>query len=500
VKLHTDSSADTAARSIDARAFTLGGNIVFRQGEYAPQSNTGRRLLAHELTHVVQQSRGAQRVQKQDAGSANAGSREAGSADGGTKPAEKRPPGAAGGNMAHKLLTDKGKAQIRGAFQDSSPASTAPAFKQGPLFVLHDVGDRPTGKGKTAAEKADNLEKLETARIQENKSVGGTPVGEGPSSYVTSRGTGILAHPRFYEPDRPTATEFERANDLMQKKDRETLMQSVWPLTDPAFANAMMVTYLAGFSLTKKQRSKETETALKNFDPSQSTPNNDPGKPAVRTTAAGTAAAICDAVVAAKSAAGIAVKGKEKDLETQCKKLSDLVKVRRERITGSTNLEMYREKGSDCSTDKATAQPFDPYPSAVYGAATRLYLMAALEAGQFPEITTHYFLDKSPMTKSQNRCDPRCWDLGLLYATIAAIMGHPKGTTYGVDFKPGTTWGTSTVWWFEPVCGAKPGSASGGGSAKPNAPAETPAKTPAPPTRPPKSDTPFKTRPPLTNS
>ena len=497
VKVHTDSRADTAARSIDARAFTLGGNIVFRKGEYAPESHAGRHLLAHELAHVVQQSRGFPKVQRRGSGSADSGSKDAGSVDSGSKPNEKQPPAEAAGNMAQKPLTEKDKAQIRGAFQDSGPAGQAAPFKLGPLFVLHDVGDRPTGKGKTAAEKSDSLEKLETAKIQENKSVGGTPVGEGPSSYITSRGTGILAHPRFYESDRPTATEFERANDLMEKKDRESLMQSVWPLTDPAFANAMMATYLARFPLTKKQSSKETETALRNFDPSQSIPNNDPGKPAVRTTAAGTAAAICDAVTA-KSAAGIAAKGKEPDLEAQCKKLADLVKVRRERIAGSTNLEMYREKGSDCSTDKAKAQPFDPYPSAVYGAAARLYLMAALEAGQFPEITTHYFLDKNPMTKSQNRCDPRCWDLGLLYTTIAAILGHPKGTTYGVDFKPGTSWGTSTVWWFEPVCGAKPGSASGAGPAKPNAPAEKPAKTSAPPSSPPKHDPKIKL--PLTNS
>ena len=59
VRVHTGSRADTAARQINSLAFTLGNDVVFRDGQYAPHSNDGRRLLAHELTHVVQQSAGA---------------------------------------------------------------------------------------------------------------------------------------------------------------------------------------------------------------------------------------------------------------------------------------------------------------------------------------------------------------------------------------------------------------------------------------------------------
>jgi hypothetical protein len=56
VRLHTDPAAGELARSLDARAFTLGSSIVFGPGEYAPGNAAGRHLIAHELTHVLQQA------------------------------------------------------------------------------------------------------------------------------------------------------------------------------------------------------------------------------------------------------------------------------------------------------------------------------------------------------------------------------------------------------------------------------------------------------------
>lgn len=60
VRIHTSGEADRAARLINARAYTLGTDIVFRAGEHRPETKEGRRLLAHELAHVVQQKDGAQ--------------------------------------------------------------------------------------------------------------------------------------------------------------------------------------------------------------------------------------------------------------------------------------------------------------------------------------------------------------------------------------------------------------------------------------------------------
>lgn len=58
VRVHADTRAAEAASSIDARAFTSNRGIVFGAGEYAPQTEAGRRLLSHEFAHVVQQGTG----------------------------------------------------------------------------------------------------------------------------------------------------------------------------------------------------------------------------------------------------------------------------------------------------------------------------------------------------------------------------------------------------------------------------------------------------------
>lgn len=61
VRVHTDSDADQLARSVDAQAFTVGRDVYFRAGAYAPDSQHGKRLLAHELTHTIQQGGGLAR-------------------------------------------------------------------------------------------------------------------------------------------------------------------------------------------------------------------------------------------------------------------------------------------------------------------------------------------------------------------------------------------------------------------------------------------------------
>lgn len=55
VRIHTDAEAARSAKSLRAQAYTVGGNIVFAEGKYNPETSEGKKLLAHELTHVIQQ-------------------------------------------------------------------------------------------------------------------------------------------------------------------------------------------------------------------------------------------------------------------------------------------------------------------------------------------------------------------------------------------------------------------------------------------------------------
>jgi hypothetical protein len=58
VRIHDDSAASDAARDVSAKAATVGNHIVFRSGEFNPTTPAGQHVLAHELTHVVQQRSG----------------------------------------------------------------------------------------------------------------------------------------------------------------------------------------------------------------------------------------------------------------------------------------------------------------------------------------------------------------------------------------------------------------------------------------------------------
>jgi len=77
VRVHTNPSAAACAADAKARAFTIGDDVAFASGEYRPRSKAGQALIAHELAHVVQQSRGRDRdgrdaEQRADAAAAQA--------------------------------------------------------------------------------------------------------------------------------------------------------------------------------------------------------------------------------------------------------------------------------------------------------------------------------------------------------------------------------------------------------------------------------------------
>jgi hypothetical protein len=96
VRVHTNSKAIEAAQSVNALAFTVGHNIAFDRGQYAPETLSGKRLLAHELTHVTQQHGKGKILQKFSTGGAQDDVQEreaeqvAGDIAGGDGPQQKR--------------------------------------------------------------------------------------------------------------------------------------------------------------------------------------------------------------------------------------------------------------------------------------------------------------------------------------------------------------------------------------------------------------------------
>lgn len=78
VRIHADPGASHAANAVQAQAFTFGSDIVFGSGKFAPSTPAGRKLLAHELTHVVQQGAAPAAATHSPAEAAGEGATEAG--------------------------------------------------------------------------------------------------------------------------------------------------------------------------------------------------------------------------------------------------------------------------------------------------------------------------------------------------------------------------------------------------------------------------------------
>ena len=151
VKIHTGSTADTLNRSLSARAFTSGQDVFFRSGEYNPGGSAGQELLAHELTHVVQQT-GGKRGQIQAKGTAVP----LGDSLAGHNPIvqrgkslEKRGDKHRRMEMAKKaipILKDKVGSNLKGHLFEAKPAKGGAVKKDDPSGLhAYDGGSLPSG-------------------------------------------------------------------------------------------------------------------------------------------------------------------------------------------------------------------------------------------------------------------------------------------------------------------------------------------------------------------
>src|SRR5215207_8793318 len=118
VRVHTDAWAAESARAVDALAYTVGRDVVFGAGQHAPGTVAGTRLLAHELTHVVQQGEGHAGLQRQVVAAPA------------TSPgvAEYTGPGWKSVNQLGVVRVEEASAEVRGARLRSGPATSAPVL------------------------------------------------------------------------------------------------------------------------------------------------------------------------------------------------------------------------------------------------------------------------------------------------------------------------------------------------------------------------------------
>ncbi len=138
VRIHTDSKADVACKSLGAQAFANGNNVYFAQGKYDPGSAGGRHLLAHELTHTVQQTGGGGAIQRSPDPAGGA------AAAGGQQGQEGQE-----GQDQEKEAEDKGgEPQVKGgssptpAEAGSAPAPGAPGLPGQASLAVGKAGDR----------------------------------------------------------------------------------------------------------------------------------------------------------------------------------------------------------------------------------------------------------------------------------------------------------------------------------------------------------------------
>ena len=119
VRVHTDSEADTLAKGVNAVAFTSGQDIYFRSGTFDPNTRSGLELLAHEVTHTVQQAQGKVRPGID----ADAGLEQEARATGAKLAATRAFPGRSRSALPHTSPT--GSSAAGPALQRSTPAGAA---------------------------------------------------------------------------------------------------------------------------------------------------------------------------------------------------------------------------------------------------------------------------------------------------------------------------------------------------------------------------------------
>jgi hypothetical protein len=337
-------------------------------------------------------------------------------------------------NHTGRSLTVSERDKITAYLRSRNIAPAAANSPPDPRFILHDTSII-----------------LPPERLDRERQQGRGPLGLGVNAYLPRDSSQVIARPNFYELRRPTTTEFEKASDVMVLNERERLFRQVWQATNSNARRQGLDTALVNLGLSSSEIAKEQQEAADKLSASS-------GR--IYTTGTWTIESICNSYNSGNRSA--AIEGRESSLRNACGSLTNYFNVRNSRIRSSVAAEIIQlgarsEQGNqntcDANNGNIATLPTPPYSENQYDRTLALYFRAALAAGKFPQITTHFALDTfSP----DAHCDPRCFNLTKLYQKSAAVLGHAAGSTYGIKPSYGTQLGTNNIWWNDRICHDSP--------------------------------------------
>jgi hypothetical protein len=334
-------------------------------------------------------------------------------------------------NYTNRALTagerDKIAAYLRS--RNLSPSSPVSALAD-TRFILHDTSVL-----------------MAPSTLDRERRLGRGPLGLGVNAFLPRANAAVLARPNFYEPRRPTTTEFEKASDILAKPERERLLRQVWRGTNPNAQRQALDTALANLGLSAGEIASEQKEARGKLSAAS-------GR--IYTTATWSVESICTRFNSGDRS--VANPGQEQSLSGACAPLGNYFNIRNTRVKSAVAAEIVQvgvrsERGNQntcsISNPNVATLPNPPYSDNQYSYTLAFYLRSALAAGKFPQVTTHFLLDTFD---PEGHCDPRCFNVNKLYKAIATTMGHAPGSSYGITPSYGTRTGTNNVWWDNRIC------------------------------------------------
>lgn len=366
-----------------------------------------------------------------------------------------------------RLLSERERQRIGEILGENAVETPSLAPGDPPLIVVHDTSGEMSRK-----------------TIVERQRQYRGPYGNGIAVYILRSGEGIITRTPFFTRYRPTATAYEKGLDFLSESVRNREARRVWQSLSPAARQSALAeigntlrreTGLDGAELAKRASYWLNAPSDAAFTRMKAT-SVDGGK----TTALWAIGNTCNAVLGntGTSAQLVSSTNAVQTLKEACLKLNPILQANRDRVMGAVNVELLQWQGSECWTTDAEVRRYNslvnadrlkiranrvvPLPNPVYTDAQYetlklVYLKASLEAGRFPAIATHYWLDGGAIAKIGDHCDPRGLDLMKLYSLIGQALNHSPDTLYGDKPQYGLhPEQGDNVWWSERVLGTPP--------------------------------------------